>query len=113
MSNQEERIAELEGEMQDHQPNFDAWQALERLFKNKDFQEVILTGYMQNEAVRLVHFKASAEAAYPDKQFQILRDIDSIGALREYFKKLKNEGEYAQQTIANAEFELQHYAAGD
>lgn len=107
MKSVQDRIADLEDDLQTNLPAKEKFESLSRLFKNKDFISLILEGYLQDEAVRLVHLKASAEAASPESQFKILRDLDSIGALKEYFRKIDLEGQHAIQNIANAEAEIQ------
>ncbi len=66
--------------------------ALERLTKNKDFQIVIDTGYLINEAVRYVHLKADYNMLAEDQQAYCIRGIDAIGTLRAYFTKIMQQG---------------------
>lgn len=69
-----------------------AMKSLERLMKNKDFRKVIDTGYLETEAVRLVHLKADFNMASDDNQAFVNRGIDSIGMLRAYFSQILTKG---------------------
>lgn len=73
--------------------------ALERLQKNRDFKEVISEGYFREEAIRLVHLKSDPSLKSPDKQAALLRDIDAIGALSEYFRTIRYNAGMAAQSI--------------
>lgn len=57
---------------------------LQRLRLNKDFKEVVLNGYFEQEAVRLVHLKAEPHMQGPDSQASIVKQIDAIGAFSGY-----------------------------
>lgn len=59
--------------------------ALERLRSNRDFKRVILEGYFNEEAIRLVHLKADPNMQSPDTQRSIVGQMDAIGALNQYF----------------------------
>lgn len=59
-------------------------EALERLRSNRDFKKLILAGYFEEEAVRLVHLKSDMNMQTPDAQRAILGQIDAIGMLRSY-----------------------------
>ena len=77
--------------------------ALERLFNNRDFKNIVLKGYLEQEAVRLVHLKASPEMDSPAKQAAIVRDIDAIGALSSFFKEIQRQAELGRKNIAFSE----------
>lgn len=59
--------------------------ALERLRGNKDFKRVILEGYFEQEAIRLVHLKSDPNMQSPVLQQSIVKDVDAIGSLSQYF----------------------------
>ena len=54
-------IQQLEHEIQTSKKSVELGNALERLFNNRDFKNIVLKGYLEQEAVRLVHLKASPE----------------------------------------------------
>lgn len=82
-------IAEIELNIKEAQEMVDLGKALERLMKNRDFTRVIKEGYLDHEAVRLVHMKADPQMQTPERQAAILRDIDGIGCLTGYFQKIR------------------------
>lgn len=112
MTNQ---IEQLEHDIQVAKQAVALGHALERLMHNRDFQTLILTGYLENEAVRLVHLKADPSMDKPHSQASILAQIDSIGALAEYFRgirhqsaqgtKIQQEGEEVLEELRKGELE--------
>lgn len=80
--------------------------ALERLHSNKDFKEIIVKGYLTDEAVRLVHLKGAAAMQRPEAQKDILTAIDGISALMNYFRKLYHQAEIAEKSIEANRAEL-------
>ena len=59
-------------------------QALLRLMKNKDFQELITRGLLEQSAISLVHSKGLIENQDPLRQAAINRGIDAISSLKIY-----------------------------
>lgn len=59
--------------------------ALGRLYANKDFQEIITKGYFEEEARRAVMTKAHPAMQTEEHQEAIIKKIDSIGNLQQYF----------------------------
>ena len=96
-------IQQLEHEIQTSKKSVELGNALERLFNNRDFKNIVLKGYLEQEAVRLVHLKASPEMDSPAKQAAIVRDIDAIGALSSFFKEIQRQAELGRKNIAFSE----------
>tara|TARA_R110002096_G_scaffold272377_1_gene466011 strand:- start:210 stop:560 length:351 start_codon:yes stop_codon:yes gene_type:complete len=95
-------IEEFELTIAEARKHTDLADALERLGKNKDFKSLILTGYLEEEAVRLVALKAVPQMLGDDMQKKILTSIDGIGALTQYFSMINNVGAQAQIAIEDA-----------
>lgn len=74
-------------------------QALTRLQANRDFQTVISSGYLKDEAVRLVHARSNVALQSPASQAALLRDIDAIGSLEAYFRKIEQQARQALSHI--------------
>lgn len=74
--------------------------AVERLKSNRDFKRVILEGYFEQEAIRLVHLKADPNMQSPDNQKSILTQMDAIGALSQYFNTALFKAGMARKAIA-------------
>ena len=92
-------IQQLEHEIQTSKKSVELGNALERLFNNRDFKNIVLKGYLEQEAVRLVHLKASPEMDTTAKQAAIVRDIDAIGALSSFFKEIQRQAELGRKNI--------------
>lgn len=73
--------------------------SLERLRNNKDFKAIISKGYLQDEAVRLVHLKADPGMQDAFSQASIVKGIDAIGALSAYFRVIERNASTALKAI--------------
>lgn len=82
-------------------------EALERLKKNKDFQLIVLDGYLREEAIRLVGLRGEPALSRPETQASILRDIDAIGSFGQYLRTVQAGADQAAKVIAQAEDERQ------
>lgn len=74
-------------------------ESLERLALNRDFQAVILSGYLNDEAVSLVHQKAHPMFQSPNDQLRVDQGITSIGVLKNYLDDLHNRAELARKEL--------------
>lgn len=99
----QEQIAELDRNIADNIKPAELHKALTRLQLNPDFKTIIVAGYFRDEAVRLVHLKADPAMQTPAGQASIIRQMDSIGNLSDYFNTVRKEGEMANKTITDAE----------
>ena len=79
------------------------FKALEKLSKNKDFKLLINEGYLEKEAIRLVHLKSDFQMSGDDQQAYINRAIDSIGQLRSYLSSVYQQGANAMQALEDHE----------
>jgi hypothetical protein len=73
--------------------------ALERLLNNKDFKKVVLEGYFEREAVRLVHLKSDQNMQSPDSQRSIVSQMDAIGNLRSFFDTALHSTRLASKAV--------------
>jgi len=78
----------------------DLSEALARLGSNRDFRKVIEEGYFEKEAVRLVHLKADPNMQTGEYQAKIVKDIDAIGSLSQYFATIKQMASVASRALA-------------
>lgn len=77
--------------------------ALERLQSNRDFKKVVLEGYFEQEAVRLVHLKAEPAMQKPEMQQSILTQMDAIGSFAQYLDTVLHKASLATKAIASDE----------
>ena len=97
MSN--EQLEQIEISIEQAQEAVALKRALNNLLKNKDFESIISIGYFEKEASRLVLLKADASMAKDSDQNLILKSIDSIGFLRQYFTTIMQLGRMAERSI--------------
>lgn len=81
----------------------DLGNALERLQGNRDFKAIIQTGYFEQEAIRLVHLKASPNFQTSEKQQSIIQQMDAIGSLNQYFQTVFHQASLAIKAIESDE----------
>jgi hypothetical protein len=77
--------------------------ALERLKSNKDFRTIVMEGYFEKEAIRLVQAKANPSLQSAEMQRSILTQIDAIGNLNMYFTTLVQQAALATKSIEQDE----------
>lgn len=103
----EQQIQQIELNIEQAKHFVQLGESLDRLHKNKDFQFLMLQGYLQSEAVRLVHLKADPNQQTADVQASIVKQMDGIGALLSYFRKIEMQAELAKQAIEDDRETLQ------
>lgn len=74
-------------------------EALTRLASNRDFRKVIEEGYFEKEAIRLVHLKADPNMQTGEYQAKIVKDIDAIGSLSQFFVTIKQMANVASRSV--------------
>lgn len=97
--NIDNQIQAIDFVIQEDQKVVDLASALERLYVNKDFRDVIKVGYFEKEAVRLVHLKADGNMKSPEIQEAIMKSIDAIGSLSQYFTTIQQMASMASKSI--------------
>lgn len=73
--------------------------ALERLRGSRDFKTVVLEGYFEQEAIRLVHLKSDPNMQTPAFQQSIASQIDAIGQLSQFFATALQKASMASRQI--------------
>ena len=105
-------IEQLEHSVQEFKKLTELDNALERLMQNRDFKNVILDGYLEREAVRLVHLKSDPAMDSPAAQTSILKQIDAIGCFADYLREIQRQGSLGTKGIGDAEEVLEELRAG-
>ena len=98
-----EQIQAIERNIKETKKIVELGAALKRLELNRDFRAVVMSGYFEQEAIRLVQLKASPDMQTVDKQTDIIKQIDSIGNLNMYFQTLRIKAGMAANGIASDE----------
>ena len=122
MVNQEEKIVGLTVEelhqRREELKEFSARaEALTRLQNNADFKLVITDGYMEDEAIRLVHLLGDARFNSDDKKTVYREDFQErmigIARLSEYFRSVFQLSDQAQRELNGLnEAETEFYNKG-
>lgn len=111
--NAEDTIKALESNIQMHKEHVELGTALEKLTTNRDFNKIILEGYFEKEAIRLVHLKADPSMQSEVNQKSILRQMDSIGELKSYFMTLRHMAASAHKTIDESQADIADILSGE
>ena len=122
MANQEEKIVGLTVEelhqRREELKKFNARaEALTRLQNNADFKLVITDGYMEDEAIRLVHLLGDARFNSDDKKAAYREDFQErmigIARLSEYFRSIFQLSGQAQRELDGLnQAETEFYSKG-
>lgn len=81
--------------------------SLGRLWDNPDFKATILDGFFMDYAVDMVTAKGNPGCQTAEVQEAILKCIDGIGVLRQYFKKIEHEAAMSRGAMEDSEQELE------
>lgn len=113
MTENELQLQGLNNQIDQAKRDLDLAKALANLEGNADFKKIVSEGYLREEAVRLVMLKGDPQVSLPHQQAAILRDIDAIGSLSEYFRIIRKLGEKAERSIKDAESEIEEIEEED
>jgi hypothetical protein len=99
-------IEQIEMSIQEAQRTIDLGKSLDRLNTNKDFIKIFLEGYLEKEAIRLVHLKSDPAMSTPEMQADVIRSIDSIGITRSYLITIMQKATMAERAVNDYHEEL-------
>lgn len=102
MSDADNQRRAIEAQVRKAKKHVEIDEALARLESNRDFKKIITEGYFRDEAVRLVHLKAAPDMQTPHAQAAIVRSIDAIGELSDFFRTLRHNADNARKEIETA-----------
>lgn len=91
-------------DISEYRKDIEIVESLNRLMKNKDFNLVISKGYLVDEALRLVKRKCSVSG---EEEIKLIRFLDSISSLQNYFDVLRENAEIAKKSLNEAELTLE------
>ena len=99
MNQADQELAQVELSIEQANANIERLKAFERLQDNKDFKKIITDGYFKEEASRLALLRADSNMQADKDQEQMLKMIDSIGYLRQYFNMIYQFGYMAESAL--------------
>lgn len=94
--------ADLESVITDNKLNKELGDSLEKLLRNSDFKNVVITGYLREEAIRLVHLLADPN----QDKVKLQSQLDSISHFKLYLDSVLSNSEMAKRTIEETEDQL-------
>jgi len=103
MSTIAEQLEQVEVSIEQAKEAITNKEALDKLTANPDFKKVVLEGYFEKEASRLVLLKADPSMQDEKEQSQIDKSINAIGYVRLYFHTIMQLGLQMERTIAEDE----------
>jgi hypothetical protein len=106
-------IKDIELNIQEAKYLIEFGNALDRLRNNKDFKLVINKGYFEQESIRLVHLKSDPNMQSESSQLSIVKQMDAIGALNQYFNMAYYRANMAEKAMIADEETRSELAAED
>jgi hypothetical protein len=93
----------LDEVIQGYREQIELGKAIARLRENSDFKKVVLEGYLEEEAVRLVYARTDPSMAAPHQQADLVRQIDGVACFRDFFRTKLMLADQAANAIGEAE----------
>ena len=97
-------IDQLQETIRQAQKLVDFGVAMERLLENRDFSELIVTGYLEKEAARLTGLLGRGPSFVG--RADILEELAAIAHFRNFMHRVIKTGQGARQEIAEAREDL-------
>lgn len=92
-------LQQLEANIKQAQEIADLGNALDRLRNNRDFKKVVMEGFFNQEAARLVHLMADSNMQAPETQSSIYKQMVAIGGFRDYLDTLSIRADMARRAV--------------
>ena len=103
--NTSESVKEIEKQIQHAKEQVELGKGLERLRSNRDFVKIVVNNYLEQECIRLVLLKAAPNLQSAEKQASIVKQMDAIGALNQYFTTIYQKAALAEKDMLSDERE--------
>lgn len=103
MQNQQQFIASLEASIERSEADREFGKAIDRLYRNPDFKTVILKGYLEQEAIRLVHCRTDPNMQKADQQADLIRQIDGVACFKDFLRTKLMLADQAGRSIEEAQ----------
>lgn len=102
----EREIQEIEIDIEHAKQFIAKGDSLDRLFKNKDFVELFIKGYAEEEAIRLVHIKNDPAMQTEEAQKGNLDAMTGISAFVGFIRRVQMQANQYRNSLA--EYEKEH-----
>ena len=101
--NQETQLEQIDVSIDQAKAIIELGQSLNRLQDNADFVKVVIEGYLQDEAIRLVELKADSNMQSTERQKQIDDAIMGISQFKQHMRFIKQVAEQAASDLKEYE----------
>lgn len=98
-----DQIGAIERDIRKAKDAIELGNTVNRLKLNRDFKEVVLKGFFEQEAVRLVHLKGEPHMQEPDSQRSIIGQMDAIASFSQYLNAIFGKAKMAAASLADSE----------
>ena len=113
MSSTDSQLHDVDKSIQEAKKVVELGDALTRLKSNRDFKKVVMEGYFEKEAIRLVHLKADLNMQSSESQKSINTQIDSIGMFAGFLNTVDFRANLARKSITFDEEIREELIRGD
>ena len=111
--NNQEQLEQVELSIDQAKYTISRMASLDKLTSNPDFVNIVLEGYFEEEAQRLVMLRVDPNFQSAQDQMELLRGIDAIGSLKMYFNMIMQFGVTAERAITADEATREEILAED
>lgn len=108
-----EILEAIDRSIKQSQATIELGNALNRLRSNKDFKKIIVEGYFEKEAIRLVHLKADPSMQSAASQHSITQQMDAIGSFSQYLDLMLRHADMATKQLADDESTREEMVNGE
>lgn len=92
-------LQQLERSIKQTQKLVDLGDALERLRNNRDFKKIVIEGYFEQEAIRLVHLMSDPNMQSVESQQSIHNQMIAVGVFRDYLNTIDIQAQMAGRAL--------------
>jgi len=98
-----QQIQQVELSIDEAKKHIHRMNSLIKLSHNKEYEEIFLHGFFEEYAIQQVMLKGDPSQQSPDDQATIIRNIDSIAAVRFHLHAIIAQGRAAESALADHE----------
>lgn len=102
------RVEQLTSNLEYAIKGIELGEAIQKLAKNPQFKKVILQGYYEEEAQRLVSLLSDPNMQKPEEQQLIINGMRGIGELKTWFNAMLQRAEQLKKLKLDTEQELNY-----
>ena len=105
-----DRINQIEQSIDHAKARVDKAKSVLALFDNANFQEIVVKGYFEKEAIRMVARYGDGTAS-PEELQELQKDMHAVGAFRRFLSMIVQDGRQAEADVRQNQDTLQEELA--